>query len=76
MKYRPAVDLWVPETQDAVRDGSLPLQTGQWVICGSRTRKSRFVCVTQGGSIWCVHPDGESVKMDRFRTCCKTWKQS
>lgn len=34
MKYQPVVDLWEPGCADALRAGTLRLQSGQWVRCG------------------------------------------
>lgn len=75
MKFLPALNLWDHATQQAVISGQIKLQTGQWVRCGS-DRLSRFVMVTDYGSLWVVHPEGEtpSVTQERFSDLVKTWK--
>ena len=56
MKYTATVDLWTPNTQENILNGSLKLQAGQWVRCGS-DKLSRFVKAT-GTSLWVAHPQG------------------
>jgi len=77
--FLPAVDLWNPSIQTALVNGSLRLQRGQWVICGDRQRKSRYVGVGPSGVIHCVHPQGKGiggavvVSRERFSQCCDLW---
>lgn len=58
MKYLPTIDLWAPGVQSALLNGQLKLQSGQWVYCGDRRQKSRFVRVTKGGCIHVAHWQG------------------
>jgi hypothetical protein len=68
MKYLPTIDLWNPALNNAVRTGQLKLQTGQWVKCGN-DKKSRFICVKKGGTIWASHWQGDSKSTTkRFKT--------
>ena len=53
MRYISAPDLWDPLTEKQLRDGSLKLQPGQPVRCGS-VRCAIFVGVSNY-SIWGVH---------------------
>ena len=54
MKFQKAVDLWDIETVLAINKGTLVLQVGQWVYCGSNSMKSRFISV-KNGVFNCVH---------------------
>lgn len=66
MKFLPTVNLWDAATQAAVLNGTLRLQCGQWVRCGSQ-RPSRFVRTT-GTSIWAAHWQGSgTATRARFR---------
>lgn len=66
MKFLPTVNLWDAATQAAVLNGTLRLQCGQWVRCGSE-RPSRFVRTT-GTSIWAAHWQGSpAATRARFR---------
>lgn len=59
MKYTKTVDLWKPEIHQALIQGNLKLQCGQWVACGEG-RKSRFVCLTPANTIIAAHWQGSS----------------
>lgn len=73
MKYLKTIDLWNDGMIDALRNGQLQLQRGQWVRCG-QLRPSRFVRVTERGTIYAVHPEGnDGVSRFRFNRACKTW---
>ena len=75
MMYLPTVDLWNTATGNAVRSGQIKLQVGQWVRCGS-VHLSRFVKVTDSGSIWAVHPRGAAgIKTQEFSHTVKQWTQ-
>ena len=56
MKYTKTIDLWTPNVQERILNGSLKLQAGQWVRCGS-DKLSRFVRIS-GNSLWVSHPQG------------------
>jgi hypothetical protein len=77
MRFLPTVDMWNAATQDAVRSGQLRLLPGQWCQCGPGP-KSRFVRVTEHGSIWLVHAEGPhgklGIKRARFSEYCRAWK--
>lgn len=64
MKYVAKIDIHAPGILDLLHAGALKLQPGQWVECGTGSRKhghypSRFSHVTEGGRvIVCYHgPD-------------------
>ena len=66
MRFLPAIDLWSDSTQRAVLSGQLKLQTGQWVSCGGE-HKSRFVGISQGGTIVAAHYNGSAAaQTERF----------
>jgi hypothetical protein len=56
MKYQATVDLYTQGTQERILSGSLKLQAGQWVRCGS-DKLSRYVKIS-GNSLWVAHPQG------------------
>jgi len=43
MAFIKTVNLWDPAIARQIEDGTLVLQTGQWVTCGSDGVKSRFI---------------------------------
>lgn len=57
MKYIKAIDIWA--YGEAVRNGQIKLQSGQWVRCGENGPLSRFHAVSRpGGIIYAFHgPD-------------------
>jgi hypothetical protein len=58
MKYIPTIDLWNSGIQDALYNGQLKLQVGQWLTCGGANKhKCRFVSASKG-LIWVVHWQG------------------
>lgn len=75
MTYLPTIDLWNTATHNAVTSGQIKLQVGQWIRCGS-DHLSRFVKVTDSGSIWAVHPRGAAgIKTQEFSRTVKQWTQ-
>ena len=69
MKYQKAIDLWNTETQESIFNGSLKIQRGQWVKCGS-DKLSRFIKST-GCSLWVAHWQGSSsATLARFKALC------
>lgn len=73
MKFMPAIDLYVYGNQ--VMSGQIKLQIGQWVICGSKSKKSRFVRASKK-IIYVVHPHGNGIKKERFQHAVKCWTKS
>lgn len=66
MKYQKTIDLWNPIISESVYKGTIKLQRGQWVRCGSN-RLSRFVQITKSGSLWVAHPQRTpSLTRNRF----------
>lgn len=75
MKFRKTVDLWDTQTQDAIRAGSIKLQSGQWVQCGEG-HKARFVGVSSGGSFWVAHYQGSPYSVNkRFTQMLENFNQ-
>jgi hypothetical protein len=69
MKYQKAIDLWNPEIQESILNGSIKIQRGQWVKCGGE-KLSRYVKST-GRSLWVSHWQGSSsATLARFKTLC------
>jgi hypothetical protein len=64
MKFIPTLD--IHKYGQAVRDGQIILQSGQWVACGeegfAKGRKSRFHSVRPSGSIVAFHGPLASAK--------------
>ena len=70
MKYLPTINLWSKEIQDALLNGNLKLQTGQWVQCGN-SKPSRFVGVNNNKTIWAAHPS--PYQNEQFKSMCKSF---
>ena len=45
MKYLPTLNLWDAGIHSALVSGQLKLQVGQWIYCGNKDHKSRFISV-------------------------------
>ena len=59
MKYIKTPDLWDASTSDALRQGNLKLQSGQWVYAGRKDHPSRFVGINKkSGTIYAAHWQG------------------
>jgi len=67
MKYLATIDLWASGIQEAIAEGRLKLQRGQWVKCGN-SKPSRYVGLTRGKAIWAVHPSPD--QESRFKEIC------
>ena len=66
MRFRKTVDLWDSKNITRILDGSLRLQTGQWVRCGS-DKLSRFVRLLPCGTIHAAHWNGSgAARQSRF----------
>jgi hypothetical protein len=59
---------------EKIIDGTIKLQTGQWIKLYKNDPPSRFVGVTNSGSIWALHPNGKTVSRDRFSKMCQNYK--
>jgi hypothetical protein len=70
MKYITTPDLWDPATQDALRQGNLRLQSGQWVYCGDKEHPSIFVGINKkSGTIYAAHWNGSAQRQrERYET--------
>ena len=55
MKYLPTLNLWDAGIMTALTTGQLKLQTGQWIYCGDKEHKSRFISINKIGYINAVH---------------------
>ena len=55
MRFVGALDLWDLGTIQAIQNGQLRLQPGQWVRCGNE-RLSRLVRISEAGVVWAIHP--------------------
>lgn len=77
MKFLPAINLWADGIIEALRSGQLKLNPGQWVRCGEKSKCSRFIGVTSGGTIWLEHPSsGEKVDFLSFRSKLDSFKRT
>ena len=62
------------EIIERIEKGEIRLRCGQWVQIPHCTKRSRFVCLSKGKSLWIVHYGGRS-PMVKFNTLCKRRKQ-
>ena len=68
MQYIKPINLWTHG--DAVLNGQIKLQRGQWVKCGSDL--ARYVGISKGGTIWVAHNQSNSRDTaKRFRDLCQ-----
>lgn len=74
-KFVKTIDLWANGNEQAIRDGSLKIQRGQWVTCGPEGIKSRFVSV-DGYSVNVAHGCTYKEVIKRFMERCEYKKQA
>lgn len=75
MKYIKAIDVW--KYGQAIRDGQIKLQSGQWIRCGDDGPLSRFHRVTRrGGIITAFHGETTKAATDKYLDFMKDWKQT
>jgi len=60
MRYLPTLNIWKPSIHNAIRNGQIKLQRGQWLRCGSEGKRCRFVGFLNDRSIWVAHWQGSS----------------
>lgn len=65
MKYLPAINLWDSGVSSALANGQLKLQAGQWIYCGDKEHKSRFISINDIGYINAVHWNGSGSKQNK-----------
>ena len=81
MKFLPTINATDSGTYEAIQTGRLKVQTGQWIQF-RRGATSRFVCLTNAGTLWAIHPsggtfspngriEGQKVSNDSFSNLCK-----
>ena len=75
MKYQPTVYV-DNEVVDALADGSLKLQCGQWIeLAWSGGRRARWVGRTPTGGLWAEHWNGRHYP-ERFWAKCRNYRES
>ena len=67
MKYIATLNLWDSQIKQAIERGQIKLQRGQWLRCGTKGKRRRFVGVLNNpsvidgiGKIWITHWQGSS----------------
>ena len=77
MKFQKSVNVWADGVSEAIGNGTLKLQTGQWLRCGEHAdHPARFVGVTPSGSIWVAHWQGNSqATTQRFNNLLAAFKK-
>ena len=60
MKYLKTLDIWDHSTVDAIINGQIKIQVGQWLTCGKSIKKSRFVRIGAGKTLHVIHFQGTS----------------
>lgn len=71
MKYQKTIDLWAFGIQQAIVDGTLKIQRGQWVSCGG-IHLSRYVGHTKQGIFNVVHFPNQCKKFSQRVLALKT----
>ena len=70
MRYQPTIHLDF-EMLEQLRTGELQLQCGQWILLPKARHLSRWVGLTQGGSLWAAHfPYGRQGNA-QFQSMCR-----
>ena len=62
MKYITTLDVWDNSIKKAIETGQIKLQRGQWLRCGTKGKRCRYVGLTSGKSIWVTHWQGSPEK--------------
>ena len=66
MLYLKTLNVWDTSIQQAIVNGQIKLQIGQWLTCGvSNDKKSRFVGIMGNGVLWLVHWQGSPKATNR-----------
>lgn len=70
MRYQPTIHLDFAMLEQ-LRIGELQLQCGQWILLPKARHRSRWVGLTQGGSLWAAHfPYGRQGNA-QFQSMCR-----
>ena len=59
MRFQKAIQM-TSDIIEKLEDGEIALQSGQWVVFGSK--KSRYVGRTNSGCLWIVHSQSDTAK--------------
>lgn len=65
MKYLKTLDIWDHSTVNAILNGQIKIQAGQWLTCGKSLKKCRFVRLGSGKTIHVIHWQGSSSATSR-----------
>ena len=70
MRYIKTVNLWDPAIHEALEQGNLKLQNGQWIYAGRKDHKSRYVGINpESKTIYAAHWQGSgAATLDRYNT--------
>jgi|TARA_Y100000296_G_scaffold72494_1_gene88943 hypothetical protein len=76
MKFQPTINVYAGDIITRLIDGTLKLQCGQWIKCGTHGGSSRWCGVTNTGSLVAAHPDGLNgpVTNERFGQLMDYWR--
>lgn len=74
MRYLPTLNIWKPSIHNAIRNGQIKLQRGQWLRCGTEGKRCRFVGFLNDRSIWVTHWQGTPEKTNaKFLSAVKNY---
>tara|TARA_R100001463_G_scaffold103844_1_gene158341 strand:+ start:327 stop:569 length:243 start_codon:yes stop_codon:yes gene_type:complete len=62
MQYMTTLNVWDHSIKKAIENGQIKLQCGQWLRCGTKGKRCRYVGLTSGKSIWVTHWQGSPEK--------------
>ena len=62
MRYTKTLNLWAEGVQDGIANGTIKLQRGQWLRCGTNNRPCRLVEVMESGSLHLIHWQGSAAR--------------
>ena len=73
MLFQKTINVYAGDILERLIAGTLKLQPGQWIVCGSGL-KSRWCGVTNTGSLVAVHDHGHGIQTSRFQLMMDYWR--
>ncbi len=74
MKFCKVINIYLGDTLQRLKDGTLRLQPGQWVRCGPESSCSRWIGITINGTMIVAHPKNNVVNNKRFQNNLSLWR--
>ena len=76
MKYTKPLNLWAEGVQEGIANGTIKLQRGQWLRCGTNNRPCRLVEIMASGTLHLIHWQGSAAQTSHcFKVAVNSLKQ-